>query len=194
MAMWRIRWALPSSIIRGEIPMGEAKRRQASEVNYGKTPKAGRGLVVSCPIEINGSNFTLRSSDLDPQELRMALLFWDRLAWPTSNFIHVEGGNDSKFLIEAGVLIRPAIQFTGFMGTGALIAAQALAYRRLEEASPGGWAIAQGENSMLIKHGAIQEGRGAYVELIRAIPVPDKEVPLCWSSFFGHTDRLFDCR
>jgi hypothetical protein len=57
--------------------MGKARRRKQSEQNYGRVPKSlsYRGLVVSPPIEIEGTRLYARLSNLDPQELRFALLF-----------------------------------------------------------------------------------------------------------------------
>ena len=55
---------------------------------------------------------------------------------------------------------------------------QIQAFLELEKREPGLWALAQGENSLLIKNRLLEEGRGALVELTRAIPVPDKDVPL----------------
>jgi hypothetical protein len=39
-----------------------------------------RALVVSPRIEVAGSRLTIKTSNFDPQELRFALLFWDKLA------------------------------------------------------------------------------------------------------------------
>ena len=71
--------------------MGEAKRRKQNDLNFGRVPRdaINRGLVVSPPIEIQGSNLFVKSSSLDPQELRFALLFWDRLVWPSSRNIYL---------------------------------------------------------------------------------------------------------
>ena len=157
--------------------MGEAKRRMATEPGYGKVPKGGRGLVVSAPMSVDGESVYIKSSTLDPQELRMALLFWDKLAWPVSNIIHMGSDPDASFLEQAGVLTRPSYRFSG-SGAQSLVVAQAQAFRDLEETEPGRWALSQGENSMLISGGGLKEGRGAFVELIRAVPVPDKAVPL----------------
>ena len=47
--------------------MGEAKRRKALDPHYGQTK---RGLIVSCPLEIQGTQLLVKSTHLDPQELR----------------------------------------------------------------------------------------------------------------------------
>ncbi len=161
--------------------MGEARRRrEANPSTYGRVPKAGRGLVMCAPTSVDLNNRKLElSGGLDPHELRLSLLFWDKLAWPTSNIIHVSGGMDEEFLISEGVLTRPRIVFSGVWdGAASAVATQAEAFKQLESREPGSWAIAQGVNSLLIEGGALQAGRSALVELVRAIPIPDKAVPL----------------
>ena len=59
--------------------MGEAKRRAASDPNFGKAKPPKLGLVVSPPIEIQGISLLIKSSNLDPQELRSSILLWDSL-------------------------------------------------------------------------------------------------------------------
>lgn len=159
--------------------MGEAKRRKQTEPNFGRVPKSAnhRGLVVSPPIEIEGSRLFVKSSNLDPQELRFALLFWDRLVWPSSRAIHFSSGPDETFLESAGILTRPEYTFNGD-GAQGIARGQIQAYQELERSEPGVWALAQGENSLLLKDGLADEGKGSLVELHRAIPVPKQDVPL----------------
>lgn len=159
--------------------MGEAKRRKQTEPNFGHVPKCAnhRGLVVSPPIEIEGSRLFAKSSNLDPQELRFSLLFWDRLVWPSSRAVHFGSGPDETFLESAGILTRPEYTFNGD-GAQGIARGQIQAYQELERLEPGVWALAQGENSLLLKDGLAEVGKGALVELHRAIPVPKQDVPL----------------
>lgn len=159
--------------------MGEAKRRKQGESNFGRVPKSAnyRGLVVSPPIEIEGGNMFVKSSSLDPQELRFALLFWDRLVWPSSRSVYFASNSDEVFLESAGILTRPDYTIDGNVAQG-IARGQILAYQNLEHAEPGVWALAQGENSILWKAGLTNEGEGALLELHRAIPIPKQDVPL----------------
>ncbi|MGQ9371472.1 DUF6236 family protein [Azospirillum sp. ST 5-10] len=161
--------------------MGEAKRRRAAASEQGEEVLSigDRGLVISCPMVIDGRALSIRTTALDPQELRVSLLFWDRLAWPQSNVMSISGDGNAKFLESANVLIRPKvhIRFEGDLAE-AVGQAHIQAYSNLEKATPGGWALAQGVNSILQSSLNFQEGRGMLVELLRAIPVPDKDVPL----------------
>lgn len=167
--------------------MGEAKQRQRTEQNFGKVPKSAvhRGLVVSPPIEIEGSRLHMKSTNLDPQELRFALLFWDRLVWPSSRIIHMASGPDETFLETTGILKRPDYTFDGDVAQG-IARGQFQAYQDLDHAEPGVWALAQGENSLLLKGGLAEEGIGALVELHRAIPIPRHDVPLAEILEFRH--------
>ncbi|UUZ74805.1 DUF6236 family protein [Polaromonas sp. P1(28)-13] len=132
---------------------------------------------MSPPIEIEGSRLFVKSSNLDPQELRFSLLFWDRLVWPSSRAIHFSSGPDETFLESAGILTRPEYTFNGD-GAQGIARGQIQAYQELERSEPGVWALAQGENSLLLKDGLADEGKGTLVELHRAIPVPKQDVPL----------------
>lgn len=80
--------------------MGEARRRKQSEQNFGRVPKSSsyRGLVVSPPIEIEDNRLCAKLMNLDPQELHFALLFWDRLVWPSSRAFHFASDPDEDFL------------------------------------------------------------------------------------------------
>lgn len=162
-----------------ERVMGEASRRKQHDPNYGKVPKSAalRGLVVSPPVTIEGTSLFVRSSNLDPQELRFALLFWDRLVWPASRAFHFASGPDEIFLEQAGVLARPDYTYNGDAAQG-IARGQIQAYLDLDRREPGSWALAQGENTLLLKENLLEVGKGALIELHRAIPIPQHDVPL----------------
>lgn len=159
--------------------MGEAKRRKATEPNYGIIPKNAehRGLVISPPIEIEGTSLRTKSSNIDGQELRFALLFWDRLVWPSSRAIYFSSNQDEQYLESAGILERPDYTINGDGATG-IAKGQIQAFHDLDHREPGIWALAQGENSFMWKDGFVQGGTGALVELHRSIPIPKHDVPL----------------
>lgn len=163
--------------------MGEAKRRKRDEATFGRLPKADierpRGIVVSSPVNLDGAGFTLHGGGLDAQELRHWLLFWDELAWPTSNLVHVAGGADETFLEEAGVLSRPRILMSGaFFGADVIAQPHLAAFKRLDGEVPGKWCLATGESSFNWAQMPLSETNAAVLELYRAIPVPNDDVPL----------------
>jgi hypothetical protein len=159
--------------------MGEAKLRKIIEPNYGKIPKEAesRGMVISPPIEVVGTRLIAKSSNIDAQELRFALLFWDRLVWPSSRAIHFASNQDEQYLESIGILKRPDYTIYGDGATG-LAKGQIQAFEDLDSREPGVWAIAQGESSFMWKEGFIQREVGAFVELSRSIPIPKYDVPL----------------
>jgi Family of unknown function (DUF6236) len=156
-------------------PLGEAKRRKAADPTFGRSI---RGLVLSCPIEIDGRQLLVKSVRLDPQELRFALLFWERLVWPISRAVYIESGPDEKFLIEAGVMKRPEYTVSGDVAQGMAISFRQ-AFVDLNDKEPGVWAMSSGEKSVLIKNAPqILREAGLALDLHRAIPVPNVDVPL----------------
>jgi len=130
-------------------------------------------------VRVNGNDISIGTTELDPQELRFALLFWDKLAWPTNNLIHIRSGPEAQFLEDVAVLTRPRVVVagSGVMAQG-FVKAHIAAFLKLDKENPGCWALAQGERSLLLQDTHFSDGRGLMVELHRAIPVPDKDVPL----------------
>lgn len=121
----------------------------------------------------------MQGGGLDAQELRHWLLFWDELAWPASNLIYVEGGPDETFLEQAGVLSRPRVLMSGaFAGSDVVSKPHLAAFRKLDNKEPGKWCLATGERSFNWAQMPLTETNAAVLELYRAIPVPDKDVPL----------------
>lgn len=104
-------------------------------------------------------------------------MFWDRLVWPSSRAIHFASGPDEQFLEQTGVLTRPEYTVWGDAAQG-IAKGQIQAFSDFDTREPGQWSLAQGENSLLLKDDFLQAGTGATVELHRAIPVPNKDVPL----------------
>jgi len=155
--------------------MGEAKRRKANDPAYGR---AKRGLIITCPIEPLPNGFSIKSAEIDPYELRHALLFWDSLVFPTNNLIHIGSTPDIQFLESVGILERPRYSFASATNAEPLIKSQLLAFRERDGQSNGVWDICQ--NSAVLMQGAAEVARGAgfQLELLNVIPIPEKDVPL----------------
>lgn len=159
--------------------MGESKIRKSRDPHYGRIPKnpSIRGLVVSPPIEIDGSKLFAKSTNIDPIELRFSLLFWDKLVWPSSRAVHFGSGADEDFLIYEGVMERPDYTFDGD-GAQGILKSQLQAYQDREANEPGRWALAQSESSLKIIEEQTPPARSLLVKLHRAIPVPSGDIPL----------------
>ncbi|MDP3460643.1 MAG: DUF6236 family protein [Hyphomonas sp.] len=140
--------------------------------------KNERGLIISSPITIAGDGVTFHEMYVDPQELRLALLFWDRLDWPNNNFVHIEGAGDAEPLIDAGVLTRSEALFSGG-GSGGEIIRQVFVstFRERDRRQPGHWSLARGDRFLSFHDADLDIGRGILFDLYAALPVPDREVP-----------------
>ena len=161
--------------------MGEAKRRRETESTYGVVAKdlQTKGLVISNPIWINQNGSTL-SGGLDPLELRFSLLYWDKLVWPKSNLINFPGGYDAEYLETLKILSRPVKYHAGGDVETIILDMYLRTYIELNDEEPGVWALSQGEKSLFLEHGLglFSEGSGMSLNLLRAIPIPAKDVPL----------------
>jgi hypothetical protein len=92
--------------------------------------------------------------------------------------VHMASGPDESFLEHEGLLSRPEFQAYGNLAQG-IAAIQFRAFEELDAKEPGVWAMSQGERSLhLIGGDRLTEGNGITVQLQRAIPIPDAEVPL----------------
>lgn len=158
--------------------MGEAAKRKNTDKIYGDVPKEGMGLVISNPILVDGGQVRF-TSGLDAQELRYSLLFWDRLVWPDNNLLSSGTDPEAEFLINSKILTRPKIIFQGRVsGADLVMKVQLDSFLEREAAEPGRWTLAQGEKTFLVRNRAFSSNGGTLFNLIGAIPVPDKDVPL----------------
>jgi hypothetical protein len=145
-----------------------------------------RGLVISVPIKAEGGALTVphrpQGGGLDLQELRFSLLFWDKLDFPSNNQILVGLDDEGRFLQNAGVLHRTHIRLAGDLDTdfaaAVYVQAHLAAFKELDKKEPGVWSLATGENAISFSESELEPARGVLVSLHRAVPVPDKDVPL----------------
>lgn len=136
-----------------------------------------RGIVLSNPLTISGTSVHIESSEIDSGELRRALLFWDKLVWPSTNGILIAGSPDIEFLESVGKMNRPHFHVNGDTAT-ALSMAFAKTYQSLEDLHPGQWLVSRGEKSLKIHGQGVEQNRGIVTKFINAIPVPDRAMPL----------------
>lgn len=163
--------------------MGQAAQRAKSDPSFGRIPKdmkaKTRGIVVSVPLAVAGGSIQIVSTALDPQELRYSLLFWDELVRPQNNLIHIEPGAIEKFLMDAGILRMRSLRFEGSGDMAQAFAQMHIeAFRQLDSESPGTWSLATGPQSFNWDNLGGGNRDGFALELVRAIPVPDVDVPL----------------
>lgn len=169
--------------------MGIANWRRKNDPNFGK-PAANsakievgvteRGIVVSNPVVLEGESIFLKSSNLDPEELRFSLLYWDKLVWPQNGIYQGGGNGDSSFLESAGILSRPNPKPKSGNATELAFHSHTSVFEELNMIQPGQWALSWSDQSMSA-HPAFEkftEQRSTLLELHRAIPIPDVDIPL----------------
>lgn len=136
-----------------------------------------RGVIISNPMEIDGSAIHIKSSNLEHSELRRSLLFWDKIVWPVTNGIHIDAGPDEAFLISEQRLHRPKFYVNGD-GAKSIAMAFSESYRFLEARDPGRWLMSHGLASLRLNGKQLEPERGVISEFLNVVPIPDRDVPL----------------
>jgi uncharacterized protein DUF6236 len=155
--------------------VGEARRREAQEPSYGEPI---RGLIMTATI-VKEPEGTRVHGSIDDQQLRYALLFWDKLVWPSNNLIYAAGNQDSQFLEAAKILERPRYNFISSVDPAEpFVRSQLEEFKKRDATQKGIWDLCQRTAVLLASAGDATNANGLGVELIQAIPVPDKDVPL----------------
>lgn len=159
----------------GGCEMGEAKNRKLKDPMFGKLPnrKLPRGIVLTSPMEIEGSTLRMNGANLHPEELRFALLYWDKLSWPNQSFIVSDMSEDEKLLAEMGVLERPEFDFNGDVAQGMLKGYLGV-FKEKAQSSPGLWSLSEGERSLsaICGRDEFDTVDSLSVRLARSIPIP----------------------
>lgn len=136
-----------------------------------------KGIIISPDFSFDGHKLEMRG--LSGQTVRQGLLYWDKMEFPRSNIISIGTSPDLQFLIDEGVLQRTDIRlnsFSGNIGYG-LIQTQIEALKRMNEAEPGQWSMAQSSNSLCLIGGNLKETNLIEFELHKCMPIPTSDVP-----------------
>lgn len=161
--------------------MGEAKKRKLKDPLYGKVPNRNlpRGIVITSPMEIEGRSLRISGSNLHPEELRFALLYWDKLAWPSQDIIGGSYTDDEIKLIDNGVIERPHFYVNGDVAEGMLNGCLSI-FKEKSESSPGLWSLSEGERSLLavVDRNNFDAVGGLSVRLVRSIPIPSVDMSI----------------
>ncbi|MBJ2274787.1 MULTISPECIES: DUF6236 family protein [Pseudomonas] len=169
--------------------MGEAKFRKQNDIHFGKVPHSikKRGLIISNPLTISGTSIS-GGSNLDPQDLRFSLFFWDRLVWPEAGGIHFSGSQDEAFLESAGILERPNYHYNGDVSK-TIIMGFVQALHDYNKKEPGVWALGGGTNSISHDKDLTIQNAGTLLTLQNCIPIPTEAVPIEEILQFRHKRR-----
>ncbi|KFC62893.1 hypothetical protein FF80_03464 [Devosia sp. LC5] len=115
-------------------------------------------------------------TDYDPQQLRIWLLYWDKIFEAGASNIRVGRAVDFDFLERNGSYAFREMSHPGGELSQIFLESRARLFDELEAVSPGSWAIASSSGAWDGEEG---DGRRALrVQLMKALPVPDQAVPL----------------
>lgn len=143
-----------------------------------------RGLVISCPIRAERDGSFTPYVAWDDQELRFALLFWDKLDAPDSNITSIGTENrEIAPLRDLGVLKSTRVEMAMPRApaakdlAGLVLRARTRAFEILDTNEPGVWSVEAGDHSVSFQASDLHAGGGAFIRLYGAIPVPASSVP-----------------
>ncbi|MGS0825524.1 DUF6236 family protein [Shewanella sp. 0m-8] len=138
-----------------------------------------RGLMITQSIDANLSGFTFNGG-LDEQSLRQYLLFWDYLACPQSNMIHMGMGNDFDYLISAGRAKYLQINDYSISNAGASFwrSLEKRAFDQLLVDQKTDWSIASNIRTLGLSERESSTNDALCFSLIDALKVFTPEVPL----------------
>lgn len=139
-----------------------------------------RGIVISPEVELIGDfGATVKSSNIDPINLRQYLLYWDKADFPLSTAIYFEDSPETMYLKEVGFLQRSVInlQFSGNFAE-IFLKGQTEAFRENNMLQPGCWSIAQPNRKLILDAKSSILKETLEVDLYRCLPVPTLNVSL----------------
>ena len=159
--------------------------RKLSDPNYGKTSKFKPGIIITPMILALKDSIKIENSDVAPDTLRSALLFYEKIVFPESKTLKFSGGQDVITLEEQGIIQRMHFGKNGGpVYADDIIAEYPIACRDafnlLESREPGCWAITTGIGGLTLWDGkqAHRHLEGMSARLYRAVPLPSSEMPI----------------
>ncbi|MCI9864961.1 hypothetical protein RHIZ_03265 [Rhizobium skierniewicense] len=135
-----------------------------------------RGIIVMPRVSVRLPNDLSYSGDVDLNLVRLWVLFWDKIATPTTIMVR-SLGPEFEFLGSRDIhSYDRATQLKSTELAARTIEARSMTFKKLEVASPGSWSLGSGVGAW--DGPETEEGRGLRIELVKALPVPEKDVPL----------------
>jgi hypothetical protein len=187
-------WGQTMKLLVGPIPSDpyaspkDSELRLVGFIEPAKPANDGvRAIFVSNPMTIEAvSNIytedpevIIHSPELDAQELRFWLLFWDEIGIATNNVEPRNLSATEQFLRDAGILNRWATNWACEVECAELYRDSFLfAFRRVNKIQPGKWSAAIGGRSISFHVPEDRSSRAALVRLYQSVPIPASDVPL----------------
>lgn len=137
-----------------------------------------RGLIMTPAFRVEGSRLEVDVVELDPQELRQGLLFWDMIDYPESMAISFGLSRDEQFLVDAGAMRRTVTPMASGDGVQIMLWSHLKLFSDLQEAEPGVWSLSATAGTSLAQDTMLDPRSVIQTSLYNALPVPTGDAPL----------------
>lgn len=139
-----------------------------------------RGIILTPDIDVNvGYNsFFLRSKEPNPNILRHAILYWDKIAFPQNNLVRVQS-RDIDFLEQEGIAQQPKITMSQSGEFASLyVQGQINALDLLNKKNPGMWTMGQFSKDLIVTPENAMQDEIIEIEINNVLPIPPYDIPL----------------
>jgi hypothetical protein len=173
---------VPSERPNGHWPPSALPNPTVPEVNQWAVPiiaplaDGQRGIILGPPVVYDGSSLSTREFNLN--DLRYAVLFFDRIAYASNNIFNVEPPDEMEWLAKEGLAEIVMCSGQGTFDTRCIIEAQKALHTVLDDNCPGVWGMWRGSDHAMFLDDETEARGGLQMRLVEAIPVPDRDVPL----------------
>lgn len=140
-----------------------------------------RGIITTAAIitkEIGG--FGVKPG-ITAEDVRFYLMYWDLVVVPTNNIVHMELPDEDD-LLKSGLVWRPRTQLTGDLHSGEIgdliIKGQSKIANIFMKDGKNDWVIHQRGDQICLPETHSVTRNAIRVDLIGALPVPSKEIPI----------------
>lgn len=169
-------------------PLGPTQKTISVQTSGNRLKSDERGVVISSPYSFplvvdSRSGITekkpLMAIKIDPEEIRQALLFWDKIHDPEGYYAGFHDQTEVALLVREDVVVTSEIHVTGFWELEDLAQKSRYElYRALDQDSPGQWAMNRITATQAIPKEDLGDGRGLLIDISCCLPVPNADTPL----------------
>ena len=138
-------------------------------------------IIIGPEVEVYTKTNSIHfiSSAPNPELLRHAVLYWDKLDFPQNNLVHIEASSDIDFLKQEGIAQQTniCIAQSGDFAT-LYLQAQFDAFKLLNQKEPDKWTIGQYTKNLIQPTVGLAEKHVIEMEINELLPVPPEDIPL----------------
>jgi len=135
------------------------------------------GLVVPPGLAADSAGEVSFVGGLDRDELRSAILLWDRIDWPEASLFPIPASAELDFLEAEGVLMRTKYTYHASVASrSGILDLGRRTFEQAETQEPGRWFLGQGESAT--ETDGDQPSRTLLVKLNSVLAFPPGDIPL----------------